>query len=114
MKKLLFSGIFALLVSVTSLFAQTTPASSTEYTGTKITLAGEAQGTTPITFAWFKNDVQVATGANLVFNAIALTDAGTYKLRATNNWGTADSDTLAIVVVTPVAPNQVKIQIIRG
>ena len=114
MKKLLFSVMFALLVSVTSLFAQTTPASSTEYTGTKITLAGEAQGTTPITFAWFKNDVQVATGANLVFNAIALTDAGTYKLRATNNWGTADSDPLAIVVVTPVAPNQVRIQIIRG
>jgi hypothetical protein len=111
MKKLLVSGILALLVSATSLFAQT---QSTEYTGTKITLAGEAQGTTPITFAWFKNDVQVATGANLVFNAIALTDAGTYKLRATNNWGTADSDPLAIVVVTPVAPNQVKIQIIRG
>lgn len=114
MKKLLVTLALGFLVLVTSLLGQTTPTSSTEYTGTKITLAGEAQGTTPITFAWFKNDVQVATGANLVFNAIALTDAGTYKLRATNNWGTADSDALAIVVVTPVAPNQVKIQIIRG
>jgi hypothetical protein len=113
MKKLLVIALMAIIGVVSTLAAQT-PVSSTEYTGTKITLAGEAQGTTPITFAWFKNDVQVATGANLVFNAIALTDAGTYKLRATNNWGTADSDALVIVVVTPVAPNQVKIQIIRG
>lgn len=88
--------------------------SETVLTNTKVTLSVTADGTSPITYTWFKNNVQVATGTSLVFNTIQTTDAGTYKVTATNTAGSADSNNATLVVIVPVAPSNVKITITKG
>ena len=117
MKKLLYS--FLLVIGLAStLIAQSTgtqaASSETFYTGTRITLRGEALGTPTPTFAWFKDNTQVSTGTDLVFNSIQTTDAGVYKVRATNLAGSADSSDMTAVIITAVSPTQVKIIVIRG
>lgn len=99
------------------LSAQTPPnpdVSETVFTNTKVTLSVTADGTSPITYTWFKNNVQVATGTSLVFNSIQTTDAGTYKVTASNIAGSADSNNATLVVIVPVAPSNVKIIITKG
>jgi len=117
MKKiLLFTSLF-LFTLAGVLSAQTPPnpdISETVFTNTKVTLSATADGTTPITFAWFKNGVQVSTGTSLVFNSIQTSDAGTYKVTATNSVGSADSNNAILVVIVPVAPSNVKITITKG
>ena len=117
MKKLL-SSIFASIVLSCASFAQTSPTnpdvSETVLTNTKVTLAVTADGTGPITYAWFKGTTQVATGSTLVFNSIQTADAGVYKAVATNVAGSTDSNLATIVVITPVAPYNVKITITKG
>lgn len=116
MKKILSLLSFMLVTSL-GLFAQTPQnpdISETVFTNTKVTLSATADGTTPITFAWFKNGVQVATGTSLVFNSIQTSDAGTYKVTATNTVGSADSNNATVVVIVPVAPSNVKIIITKG
>lgn len=106
-----------MFVTSLGLSAQTPPnpdISETVFTNTKVTLSATADGTTPITFAWFKNGVQVATGTSLVFNSIQTSDAGTYKVTATNAVGSADSNNATVVVIVPVAPSNVKIVITKG
>lgn len=88
--------------------------SETVFTNTKITLSVTADGTSPITYTWFKNNVQVATGTSLVFNSIQTTDAGTYKVTASNSVGSTDSNNATVVVIIPYAPSNVKITIIKG
>ncbi len=77
-------------------------------------LRGEALGTPTPTFAWFKDNTQVSTGTDLVFNSIQTSDAGVYKVRATNLAGSADSSDMTAVIITAVSPTQVKIIVIRG
>jgi membrane carboxypeptidase/penicillin-binding protein PbpC len=117
MKKiLLFTSLF-LFTLVGALSAQTPPnpdISETVFTSTKVTLSATADGTTPITFTWFKNGVQVSTGTSLVFNSIQTSDAGTYKVTATNSVGSADSNNATLIVIVPVAPSNVKITITKG
>jgi hypothetical protein len=116
MKKTL--SILSLLVMTSfGLSAQTPPnpdISDTVFTNTKVTLSVTADGTAPITYTWFKNNVQVATGTSLVLNSIQTTDAGTYKVTATNIAGSADSNNATLVVIVPVAPSNVKIIITKG
>jgi hypothetical protein len=118
MKKLLSSLLLVIGLASSTLFAQSsgTAAASSEpfYTGTKITLRGEALGTPTPTFAWFKDNTQVSTGTDLVFNSIQTSDAGVYKVRATNLAGSADSSDMTAVIITAVSPTQVKIIVIRG
>jgi hypothetical protein len=77
-------------------------------------LTATADGTAPITYAWFKGTTQVATGSTLVFNSIQTADAGVYKAVATNPGGSTDSNLATLVVITPVAPFNVKITITKG
>ncbi len=117
MKKLL-SSLLLVIGLASTLLAQSTgtaaASSETFYTGTKITLRGEALGTPTPTFAWFKDNTQVSTGTDLVFNSIQTSDAGVYKVRATNLAGSADSADMSAVIITAVSPTQVKIIVIRG
>ena len=116
MKRLL-STILVSLMFVSAIFAQTPPnpdVSETVLTNTKVTLSVTADGTLPITYTWFKNNVQVATGTSLVFNTIQTSDAGTYKVTATNTAGSTDSNNATVIVVVPVAPSNVKITITKG
>jgi hypothetical protein len=118
MKKL--KSFLGYLLITTALFAQTTPTpnpdvTETVFVNTKVTLQVTADGTSPITFNWFKNGVAYGTpGSSLVFNSIQASDAGTYKVTATNLAGSADSNSAIIIVVTPVAPSNVRITIIKG
>jgi len=111
MKKLLLGSIISLILSVA---AKAQDVSETVLTNTKITLTVTADGTLPITYTWFKNSVQVATGSSLVINSVQASDAGTYKVTATNLAGSTDSNNATIVVITPVAPSNVKITITKG
>lgn len=116
MKKTL-SILSLLIISSLGLAAQVPPnpdVSETVFTNTKVTLSVTADGTSPITYTWFKNNVQVSTGTSLVFNSIQTSDAGTYKVTATNSVGSADSNNATVVVIVPVAPSNVKIVITKG
>jgi hypothetical protein len=116
MKKIL-SVILLSVISSLGLAAQTPPnpdVSETVFTNTKVTLSVTADGTSPITYTWFKNNVQVATGTSLVFNSIQTADAGVYKVTASNTVGSAESNNATLVVIVPVAPSNVKITIIKG
>jgi len=117
MRKILSTFILFSILGSASIGAQTPPnpdVSETVFTNTKVTLNVTADGTSPITYTWFKNNVQVATGTSLVFNSIQTADAGTYKVTATNTAGSAESNNATIVVIVPVAPSNVKITIIKG
>ena len=59
-------------------------------------------GSSPFTYQWYKNATAIsgATGSQLVFNSIAVADAGTYKAVVTNAAGSVTSRD-AIVSVTP-------------
>jgi len=115
MKKLLFACFLSIVMSAVSAAQTPNPdVSETVFTNTKVTLSVTADGTSPITYTWFKNNTQVATGTSLVFNSIQTSDAGTYKVTANNLAGSADSNNATIVVVTPVAPSNVRITITKG
>lgn len=108
--------LFSILGSVAT-SAQTPPnpdVSETVFTNSRVTLNVTAEGTSPITYTWFKNNVQVATGTSLVFNSIQTTDAGTYKVTATNSIGSTESNNAIVVVIVPAAPYNVRITIIKG
>jgi len=109
------------------LFGQTpVNPSETIYTGQKVTFTATADGTLPISLVWYKDGTPVTTNVttsanqssytNDVFTlpSVQLTDAGTYKVVASNIAGTAESNPLAVIVVVPVGPNSVKILIKRG
>ena len=115
MKKLFLAFFLSVLLSVISAAQTPNPdVSETVFTNTKVTLTVTADGTSPITFTWFKGTTQVATGSTLVFNSIQASDAGVYKAVATNTVGSTDSNLATIVVVTPVAPSNVRITITKG
>jgi hypothetical protein len=118
MKKYLITLAVALsMVFGVFLYAQgatTTTTSETIYTGSKVTLKATADGTLPITFYWYKNGTFVGVMDTMVFDKIALTDAGTYTVTAKNIAGEGSSDPLTIIVITPSSPSNVKITIIKG
>lgn len=117
MRKILSTFILFSILGNVTIGAQVAPnpdVSETVFTNTKVTLNVTADGTSPITYTWFKNNVQVATGTSLVFNSIQTTDAGTYKVTASNTVGSAESNNAILVVIVPVAPSNVKITIIKG
>jgi hypothetical protein len=117
MKKLI-SAIIASIALGSAVAAQTSSTnpdvSETVLTNTKVTLTVTADGTSPITYAWFKGTTQVATGSTLVFNTIQATDAGVYKAVATNTAGSTESNNATLIVIVPVAPSNVKITITKG
>ncbi len=117
MRKILSAFILFSILGAAAINAQTSSypdISETVFTNTKVTLNVTADGTSPITYTWFKNNVQVATGTSLVFNSIQTTDAGTYKVTASNTIGSADSNNAILVVIVPTAPSNVRITIIKG
>jgi hypothetical protein len=63
------------------------------------TLSSPMIGSTPITYQWFRNNVEVPSATNstlsLAFDPLV---AGTYVLRATNAFGTTDGPPIAVSV----------------
>jgi hypothetical protein len=78
--------------------------------GQQMAFSATAEGTTPFTWQWLKNGVAIAgaTNASYTIASAATTDSGTYRARATNSAGNAESNALTINVVVPViAPKNV-------
>jgi hypothetical protein len=78
--------------------------------GQQMAFSATAEGTPPLTWQWTKNNVAIAgaTNASYTIASAATTDSGTYRARATNSAGNAESNALTINVVVPViAPKNV-------
>jgi hypothetical protein len=100
MKRLLLA-----LALVSALVAQTNDA-LTVNTTQQVTFIATAEGTAPVTWQWLKNGLPIAgaTSNSYVISSATLSDAGSYRARATNAGGSAESNTITINVVTPIAP----------
>ncbi len=104
MKRILASFLIA-----ATAFAQTGD-TLTVNVGQQMAFSATAEGTTPFTWQWLKNGVAIngATNATYTIASAATTDSGTYRARATNSAGSAESNALTINVVVPVvAPKNV-------
>jgi hypothetical protein len=78
--------------------------------GQQMAFSATAEGTPPLTWQWLKNGVAIAgaTNASYTIASAATTDSGTYRAKATNSAGNAESNALTINVVVPViAPKNV-------
>ena len=104
MKRLLASFLLAVTAS-----AQTSDL-LTVNVGQQMAFSATAEGTPPLTWQWSKNGVAIAGATNATYTvaSAATTDSGTYRAKATNSAGNADSNALVINVVVPViAPKNV-------
>lgn len=74
--------------------------------GSYINVYPSVSGTTPITYAWFKDGVVIAGATSSSFYKSALTsaDSGIYTLTATNVAGSATSDPMVVNVRAAIAP----------
>jgi hypothetical protein len=81
------------------------PSAATVCAGTAIELTATADGG-GLTYAWYKDNQPIAgaTAATLRIAAAAVTDAGQYKIRATNSCGNVESGAVPLTVQTCVAP----------
>ena len=101
--------ILALLLLAVPSVAQTGD-TLTVNTGQQMAFSATAEGTPPLTWQWSKNGVAIAGATNATYTiaSAATTDSGTYRAKATNSAGSADSNALVITVVVPVvAPRNV-------
>ena len=104
MKRLLASFLLAVTASAQSSDLLTVNV------GQQMAFSATAEGTTPFTWQWLKNGVAIAGATNATYTiaSAATTDSGTYRARATNSAGNAESNALTINVVVPViAPKNV-------
>lgn len=94
-------------------FAQTTvtPTEYTAFVGQKVVLTASAEGTLPITYYWYKDNSLVGVSNSIAFTSVSLLNAGVYKVTAKNIGGETNSDPVRLIVVTPIAPNKVKITV---
>jgi len=69
--------------------------------GSRAALSAIVSGAVPLTFRWSKDDQPFAnqTGAEVTLPSAALSDAGVYRLIATNSFGSATSESVALAVV---------------
>ena len=94
-------------------FAQTTttPTEYTAFVGQKVVLAASAEGTLPLTYYWYKDNSLVGVSDSISFSSVTLLNAGVYKVTAKNIGGETNSDPVRLIIVTPIAPNKVKITV---
>jgi len=99
----------ALVLLAVSSFAQVGD-TLTVNVGQQMAFSATSEGTPPFTWQWSKNGVAIAGATNATYTiaSAATTDSGTYRAKATNSAGNADSNALVINVVVPVvAPKNV-------
>ena len=79
------------------------------YTGSSITLYATAEGTTPITYNWYKDNIWIGITDSFVLQNIQPSNSGTYKVIANNIAGFSESEPYKLTVITPTPPEKVKI-----
>lgn len=82
------------------------PSSQSLLLGTNVTFTSAADGDSPITYQWYfgANIISGATNTSLVLSNIQLTNAGNYRLVASNPINVATS-AVAVLTVTTSSPN---------
>lgn len=115
MNRIIFTFTFLSIIIGAYIFAQaaTTPieTSYTALVGQKVVLNASAEGTTPMTFNWYKDGNFIGVTDTITLNSVQTSNAGAYKVVAVNSVGQSESDIARLVVVTPIAPNKVKITV---
>jgi hypothetical protein len=76
------------------------PRSQVGYWGRSVTFAVTTAGTTPLSYQWLKNGtpLQAASASSLVLTNLQLTDAGTYSVVLTNDYGSTTSSNAYLTV----------------
>ena len=82
----------------------TQPTAQTGCVGGTATLTVVGSGSSPFTYQWRRSGVNVggATGSTLVFNPLALANAGSYDVIVTNACGNQTSNSVNLTVNSPV------------
>jgi glucose/arabinose dehydrogenase/regulation of enolase protein 1 (concanavalin A-like superfamily) len=83
------------------------PASITRGAGQSATFTVSASGTQPLSYQWQRNggDIGGATGASYTIASVSAADNGaTFRVRVTNGFGTATSDSATLTVPSNQAP----------
>lgn len=83
------------------------PTNITARVGDRVELVAQATGTAPITLRWLKDGQSLPGGDGtnrLVFTSVALTNAGSYVLEATNSGATTPSATAQLTVLPALIP----------
>src|SRR5207237_8248011 len=86
-----------------------TPKSLTNNAGANVSIAAGVHGSAPLSYQWYKNGQPVSnqTNANLTFAPSAITDAGSYFLIASNNYGAVTSSVVTLFLYgAPVVQQQ--------
>jgi hypothetical protein len=88
----------------------TQPLSLTNFVGTNAGLGVVAAGTAPLRYQWEfgGSNIPAATNAALAFNALQWTNAGSYQVVITNNYGRTTS---AVATVTVLGPPSITTQL---
>lgn len=82
----------------------TEPASEVVVAGSTVTLTATADGTAPISYQWYANNVLIpgATSSTLTLVNVQTSDDGSYYVTASNSVGMATSDTAQLTVTATV------------
>lgn len=84
----------------------TQPVSQTVTLGSNATFTAAASGTAPLVYQWYLNTNTLLAGkigTSLTLTNVQITNAGTYSVVATNNYGAATSS-VAVLTVAPPLP----------
>jgi hypothetical protein len=97
------TGAFALGAAGDPPTFTTQPAAATYTAGDTFRLTALATGTEPITYQWRKDGVNLSgeTGTQLVFRNATTSQSGNYDVVATNDQGSATSNSVAVLVNAP-------------
>lgn len=77
------------------------PTSQAACVGSAVSFSALADGTTPISYRWFKNDVAIpgATNPTLVISPVSASSAGAYTCQASNGCGSVTSSPAFLTVL---------------
>ena len=81
------------------------PINQTNLAGSNVTFTTAASGTTPLSYQWRTNGVNLAgaNANNLTLTAVTTNNTGNYTIVVTNLFGSVTSSVAALLVVTPAA-----------
>ncbi|MBL0742066.1 PQQ-dependent sugar dehydrogenase [Chryseolinea lacunae] len=92
--------------NTTAPFITTQPVGATRAEGQSITFSVKALGSTPFTYQWQKNGVDIASAksATLTLNNLTAANSGQYRVVVTNAAGHATSDEAKLTVIANALP----------
>lgn len=81
------------------------PVSQTVETGGSVTFTVAATGEAPLTYQWFKDDLEIAgAGTELTLTQVKISQAGLYRLRVSSPGGVTFSEGATLNVIVPAPP----------